>query len=258
LNSFFNKSINSKVNFWKTRYEQERAARVTLEESLKKVSGNRGHINFECSFLSFFFLSFFLIKKKYLAPNEGHNQNNGNNSHHHKKTDHEDTDDVFFDAETESDYYVPETPVFQHQESVTELVLGSTCMFLFYSFLSLLFSSTLFFSFIFFNFFKKKQKNQKASKNFQRRTTLPTPMLDRSNVSLWAIVKEFVGKDLSKIAVPVYFNEPLSFLQKFSEDMEYCELMGKACHGKTSMERMLYVIAFAISPYSSTTRIAKR
>jgi len=82
-------------------------------------------------------------------------------------------------------------------------------------------------------------------------------MLDRSEVSLWAVIKEFVGKDLSKIAVPVYFNEPLSFLQKFSEDMEYCYLLDKADSAANSLERMLWVAAFAISPYSSTTRIAK-
>jgi len=90
------------------------------------------------------------------------------------------------------------------------------------------------------------------------RRALPAPMLDRSEISLWSVIKEFVGKDLSKIAVPVYFNEPLSFLQKFSEDMEYASLMNKASMAETSLERMLWVVAFAFSPYSSTTRIAKR
>lgn len=65
----------------------------------------------------------------------------------------------------------------------------------------------------------------------RRRTALPAPMKDRSQVSLWQIIKDFVGKDISKIAVPVYFNEPLSFLQKFSEDLEYHELLSKAANG---------------------------
>ena len=64
-----------------------------------------------------------------------------------------------------------------------------------------------------------------------RRTTLPADMFDRSNVSLWTVIKDFVGKDLSKIAVPVYFNEPLSFLQKFSEDVEYHYLLDEASRG---------------------------
>jgi hypothetical protein len=64
-----------------------------------------------------------------------------------------------------------------------------------------------------------------------RRTTLPALMFDRSHVSLWTVIKDFVGKDLSKIAVPVYFNEPLSFLQKFSEDVEYHTLLRDANQG---------------------------
>jgi len=65
----------------------------------------------------------------------------------------------------------------------------------------------------------------------KRRTKLPAVMFDRSNVSLWTVIKDFVGKDLSKIAVPVYFNEPLSFLQKFSEDLEYYQLLDQASKG---------------------------
>lgn len=92
---------------------------------------------------------------------------------------------------------------------------------------------------------------------FKHRIELPAPMKDRSEISLWAVIKESVGKDLSKISVPVYFNEPLSFLQKFAEDMEYADLLAKAANAKTSLERLQYVAAFALSPYSSTTRVAK-
>lgn len=31
-------------------------------------------------------------------------------------------------------------------------------------------------------------------------------------ISLWSILKNNMGKDLSKIALPVFFNEPLSML----------------------------------------------
>lgn len=33
-------------------------------------------------------------------------------------------------------------------------------------------------------------------------------------LSLWSILKNFIGKDLSKIALPVNFSEPLSMLQR--------------------------------------------
>ena len=46
-----------------------------------------------------------------------------------------------------------------------------------------------------------------------RRTQLPAPQPDTSGLSLWNILKKNIGKDLSKIAMPVALNEPLSMLQ---------------------------------------------
>lgn len=34
-----------------------------------------------------------------------------------------------------------------------------------------------------------------------------------------------IGKDLSRFAIPVYFNEPISFVQKYAEMMEYSDLI---------------------------------
>ncbi|CAG8618226.1 5069_t:CDS:2 [Acaulospora morrowiae] len=80
----------------------------------------------------------------------------------------------------------------------------------------------------------------------------------RPEVSLWSILKNSIGKDLSKITLPVYFNEPTSMLQRMAEDMEYSELLDIAARQKCSTERILYVAAFAMSNYSSTVgRIAK-
>ncbi|CAJ0922842.1 21439_t:CDS:2 [Entrophospora sp. SA101] len=80
----------------------------------------------------------------------------------------------------------------------------------------------------------------------------------KPEVSLWSILKNSIGKDLSNIALPVYFNEPTSMLQRMSEDMEYSELLDLAAIQKGSTERILFVAAFAMSNYSSTVgRIAK-
>ena len=61
----------------------------------------------------------------------------------------------------------------------------------------------------------------------QRRERLPTPKQHEKSVSLWSILKECVGKDLSRICLPVFFNEPLSVLQKTVEDLEYADLINK-------------------------------
>mmetsp|Transcript_14051 Transcript_14051/g.14096 ORF Transcript_14051/g.14096 Transcript_14051/m.14096 type:complete len:138 (+) Transcript_14051:841-1254(+) len=60
------------------------------------------------------------------------------------------------------------------------------------------------------------------------------------------------------MSVPVYFNEPLSFLQKFSEDLTYSELLTKAASCEDSTLRLAYIACFAVSGYSTTqNRIAK-
>ncbi|XP_061768779.1 oxysterol-binding protein 1-like isoform X2 [Nerophis ophidion] len=84
----------------------------------------------------------------------------------------------------------------------------------------------------------------------QRRTRIP----DKPNyyLNLWSIMKNCIGKELSKIPMPVNFNEPLSMLQRLSEDLEYYELLDKASKCQSSLEQMCYVAAFTVSSYSTT------
>jgi len=42
------------------------------------------------------------------------------------------------------------------------------------------------------------------------------------------MIKDNIGKDLTKVCLPVYFNEPLSSLQKCFEDLEYSYLIDRA------------------------------
>lgn len=57
----------------------------------------------------------------------------------------------------------------------------------------------------------------------QRRTRIP----DKPNypLNLWSIMKNCIGKDLSKIPMPVNFSEPLSMLQRLTEDYEYADIL---------------------------------
>jgi hypothetical protein len=67
-----------------------------------------------------------------------------------------------------------------------------------------------------------------------------------------------IGKDMTKMTLPVSFNEPTSLLQRVAEDMEYTDLLDTAADRPDPAERMVYVAAFAASEYSSTTgRVAK-
>ena len=90
------------------------------------------------------------------------------------------------------------------------------------------------------------------------RTQMPIGKDDRPSVSLWAILKNNIGKDLTKISFPVSFNEPTSMLQRMAEDMEFSECLDAAAMQEDSTKRIAYVAAFAMSNYSSTIgRIAK-
>lgn len=56
----------------------------------------------------------------------------------------------------------------------------------------------------------------------------------------------------------VNFNEPLSMLQRLTEDLEYSELLDRAARCDSSLEQMCLVAAFSVSSYSTTVhRTAK-
>jgi len=84
----------------------------------------------------------------------------------------------------------------------------------------------------------------------QRRRRVP----DRPNqsISLWNIIKNSIGKDLTKIPVPVNFSEPLSMLQRLTEDYEYAEILHQAASIEDDCEQMAFVAAFTVSSYSTT------
>lgn len=81
---------------------------------------------------------------------------------------------------------------------------------------------------------------------------------DRPKISLWGILKSMVGKDMTKITLPVSFNECTSLLQRVAEGVEYTELLDKAASIEDSTLRLCYVAAFGASEYASTiNRVAK-
>ncbi|XP_056129027.1 oxysterol-binding protein-related protein 2-like [Lampris incognitus] len=85
----------------------------------------------------------------------------------------------------------------------------------------------------------------------KHRTSLPAPMFSRNTISVWSILKKCIGLELSKITMPIVFNEPLSFLQRITEYMEHTYLINKACSLSDSIERMQAVAAFAVSAVAS-------
>lgn len=63
----------------------------------------------------------------------------------------------------------------------------------------------------------------------------------KGEFNIWSILKNCIGKELSKITMPITFNEPLSFLQRMVEYMEYAKLLRIAAQQEDPVDRMKYI-----------------
>ncbi|GJP34808.1 hypothetical protein CLOM_g19229 [Closterium sp. NIES-68] len=73
---------------------------------------------------------------------------------------------------------------------------------------------------------------------------------------LWAALRECVGRDLSRVCLPVQLNEPIGLLHKCAEEMEHSWLLDRAAeYGRRGdqLMRALHVAAFAMSGYANTS-----
>ncbi|CAN6616081.1 oxysterol-binding protein homolog 3 [Trichomonascus vanleenenianus] len=65
--------------------------------------------------------------------------------------------------------------------------------------------------------------------------------------SIISILRKNVGKDMSSIPMPVTLNEPITFLQRIAESMEYTFLLDQAAATPDPVERVLLMAVFAAS-----------
>ncbi|XP_019854132.1 PREDICTED: oxysterol-binding protein 1-like [Amphimedon queenslandica] len=93
------------------------------------------------------------------------------------------------------------------------------------------------------------QDDAKPTLEYRRKTISPRP---NAKINLWTIMKNCIGKELTKIPMPVHFGEPLSFLQRISEDITYYEILNNAAACSSTLEEAAFVAAFAASSYEST------
>jgi hypothetical protein len=84
------------------------------------------------------------------------------------------------------------------------------------------------------------------------RTFLPIRRNPRPKLNLWNSLKDSIGKELSKVPFPVYFNEPLSTLQRFAEDLSCSDILQQANDAESSLLRLALVSCFAVTSYSQT------
>ena len=89
-----------------------------------------------------------------------------------------------------------------------------------------------------------------AEPKWPRRATLPPPAQPApKSMNVWALIKDVVGKgDLSRVATPVQFLEPLSELQQRCEDLEFTELLDQAMPHACSKSPIFTHLLSAIRP----------
>ncbi|XP_036422875.1 oxysterol-binding protein-related protein 3a [Colossoma macropomum] len=103
---------------------------------------------------------------------------------------------------------------------------------------------------------EKEDEGSTSVSVVSRRSRLPSACMSEG-VNLWSILYSNIGKDLSKVSMPVQLNEPINTLQRLGEEMEYCHLLDTAAHTHDPHMRMVYVAAFAVSAYACTFTRAK-
>jgi hypothetical protein len=107
------------------------------------------------------------------------------------------------------------------------------------------------------------------------RHKLPAPRPD-IEVTLWNLLKNLIGQDLTRVTLPVFINEPLTFQQRLAEELEAWPLLDIAAGGtehllpedadwndaqclrepadlaQHSVMRLLHAATFAVAGYAST------
>ena len=90
------------------------------------------------------------------------------------------------------------------------------------------------------------------------RDELPWLKDPNSRPSIWTILKDTVGKDFSRMAVPVYFNDPTSLLQKCAQSMEYNYLLDMAAKEQDPVRRHALVAVHIVSTLTICERTATK
>ena len=74
----------------------------------------------------------------------------------------------------------------------------------------------------------------------------------KTKIPIWSLIKDMLGKDLTRFAVPVYVCEPLSMLQRAMEAWNFREIVFKAAQESDRFKRLAQIAAFMMVQYTAT------
>jgi len=73
------------------------------------------------------------------------------------------------------------------------------------------------------------------------RDELPFLKDPKQKYSIWGMIKDNMGKNLTKVSLPVYLNDPTSILQKSAQSCEYNDILDKAADETNPMRRIALI-----------------
>ncbi|KAG2441688.1 hypothetical protein HXX76_003304 [Chlamydomonas incerta] len=86
---------------------------------------------------------------------------------------------------------------------------------------------------------------------YEGRDRLPAPKPLGRGFSIWSILKNMIGRDLTKITMPATINEPTSMTQRMAEVLENRSLLEKAASTPNSLDRLMLVSCWLLAGYNS-------
>ncbi|GLC39400.1 hypothetical protein PLESTM_000892700 [Pleodorina starrii] len=90
-----------------------------------------------------------------------------------------------------------------------------------------------------------------ARRPYTGRCRLPAPKPLGRGFSIWSILKNMIGRDLTKITMPATINEPLSMTQRMAEVLENRWLLERAAVTPHSVDRLMLISCWLLAGYNS-------
>jgi len=106
-----------------------------------------------------------------------------------------------------------------------------------------------------FNYLKNAIQKEKKDNNFEYKKELDNLF---NQIDKTIDLKDAIGKDLNRFAMPVFLNEPLSMLQKLCENFQYADLLNRAAEETNPHLRLAYVACFNIAGLTMNIHRAKK
>lgn len=94
--------------------------------------------------------------------------------------------------------------------------------------------------------------------NSKRRIRLSNLVKPNKKIKIFSLIKQFIGKDLTRCSIPVSLCEPISFLQRTAEILEYYSILSSAIHEESAYVRFSKIFGFFFVPLLCSTNNFKK